>query len=368
LCEGNAKERSDTIPGEKMRIALTILAFIFICATVLPFIRQDDWWIRIFDFPRTQIAIGGLIVLLVSLIFYVRPNTAELIIFAVLAASVAYQFYRMSPYTPITSIQVLNSERNNSDDRLSVLISNVYMKNREAEKLLRQIDEYDPDVICLLEPDDWWESQVKPLEGKYPHTSRHVSDDTYGMIFFTRLKPLTSDVNYLVEEYIPSVHSILELRSGEPVEFYCVHPNPPNPKYADDTTERDAELLIVGKKAKDSGKPTIVAGDLNDVAWSHTTSLFQKISGLLDPRIGRGFYNTFHAKYPVIRFPLDHVFVSESFRLVRLERLPYVGSDHFPMYVELSYEPQNREDNKKNKPDADTEEKKEAKEKIEDAE
>ena len=120
----------------------------------------------------------------------------------------------------------------------------------------------------------------------------------------------------------------------------------------------------MGRKAKESGKPTIVAGDLNDVAWSHTTGLFQKISGLLDPRIGRGFYNTFHARYPAIRFPLDHVFVSESFRLVRLEKLPDMGSDHFPMYVELSYEPQNREENKKNKPDADTEDKKEAEEKA----
>lgn len=368
MCTGNAKGSSGNTSGEKMRIVLTILAFIFICATALPFVRQDDWWIRIFDFPRTQITIGGLIVLFVYLIFYVRPNTAEFIIFALLAASVAYQFYRMSPYTPLVSIQVLNSERNDSDDRLSVLISNVYMKNRDAGKLLNQIDEYDPDVVCLLEPDDWWESQVKPLEEKYPHTSRHISDDTYGMIFLTRLKPVMSDVNYLVEDYIPSVHSILELRSGELVEFYCVHPNPPNPKYADETTERDAELLIVGKKAKESGKPTIVAGDLNDVAWSHTTSLFQKISGLLDPRIGRGFYNTFHAKYPVMRFPLDHVFVSESFRLVRLERLPDVRSDHFPMYVELSYEPENRENNKKNKPNPDAEEKKEAEKKIEEAE
>uniref|UniRef100_UPI0025BE47A7 endonuclease/exonuclease/phosphatase family protein n=1 Tax=Aquisalimonas sp. TaxID=1872621 RepID=UPI0025BE47A7 len=98
--------------------------------------------------------------------------------------------------------------------------------------------------------------------------------------------------------------------------------------------------LLVAKEVKKLGDvPVIVAGDFNDVAWSHTTYLFKRIEGLLDPRVGRGLFNTFDTRSRLLRYPLDHVFASQHFLLVELRRLPDIGSDHFPMLVVLDYDP-----------------------------
>jgi hypothetical protein len=76
------------------------------------------------------------------------------------------------------------------------------------------------------------------------------------------------------------------------------------------------------------------------------------MSSLLDPRLGRGFCNTFHAHLPFFRWPLDHLFHSRAFRVVRFGRGPKTASDHFPVLAELSYEPDIRHRQERPVPDA----------------
>lgn len=122
---------------------------------------------------------------------------------------------------------------------------------------------------------------------------------------------------------------------------------------------------MVGKHIKENNQTAILAGDLNDVAWSKTTRRFQRISGLLDPRIGRHFINTFHADYPFLRWALDHIFHSACFTVVDIQRLPSIGSDHFPVMTTLQYEPEKTSQQAQNTPTAEAEDIKETESKIE---
>jgi endonuclease/exonuclease/phosphatase (EEP) superfamily protein YafD len=348
-----------------MEAVLIGLGVLLIAATVLPLVRRDDWWIRIFDFPRLQITVLLVIVLAAYLALGARDATFELAYVGALSLAFAHQAFRMYPYTRLHGKQVQESRRATVESSVSLLFANVLMTNRRAPALLELIREQDPDVVLAVETDAWWEEALRPLERSYPHRVTQPQANTYGMLLYSRLELSHAEVKFLIENDVPSIHARLALRSGAQVELRCVHPRPPAPQEADRSTERDAELLIVGRALKKLARPAIVIGDLNDVAWSRTSAMFQNVSGLLDPRVGRGFYTTFNAKWPIVRFPLDHAFHTRHFRLIEFRRLPRWGSDHFPVYVKLSFEPDAEAEQEK--PQASPDEKQEAQEKISEA-
>ena len=325
--------------GDTVHIVLAGLGALVVLATGLSLVRGGYWWARLFDFPRQQIAALGIAVLAVLLVDGHGSGAAEYALTGALTLSVGYQAWCILPYTPLWRRQVLPAERPGPERRLSLLIANVLMENRNADGLLAIVRNADPDLVLAMEPDGFWAGKLAALDGAYPFSLKLPLDNTYGMMLFSRLELRDAGFRFLLEEEVPSIRARIVLRSGRhAIPFYGVHPRPPS--VLQDSSSRDAEILLVAKEIRERGDgPAVVAGDLNDVAWSHTTRLFQRISGLLDPRIGRGMYSSFHAKYPFLRWPLDHVFFADDFRLVRLERLPGFGSDHFPILIELSYEP-----------------------------
>ena len=326
-----------------MRLLLIVLGVIAVITTALPLIKSDRWWIRIWDFPRLQICV----LLAISLAGLIAWSLAygwalpEYVLFSLVAASLAYQSYMMFPYTPLAGLQVERSRRSATASNISLLFANVLMQNRNAAELLEIIRRVDPDVILTVETDQWWRDQLAELEETHANTVLQSQENEYGMLLYSRLPLTNATVRFLIDDEVPSIHATANLPDGQTVELRCLHPRPPFPTEDETATDRDAEVLLVGREIKESiPGPAIVFGDLNDVAWSRTNYLFQNISGLLDPRVGRGFYNTFHASYPFIRFPLDHFFHSNHFRLVDFRRLPAFGSDHFPVYIKLSLEPE----------------------------
>ncbi|MCH8531889.1 MAG: endonuclease/exonuclease/phosphatase family protein [Saccharospirillum sp.] len=322
-----------------MKTGLIVVALLLVVATALPLLRLDHWWIRVFDFPRGKITIASSAVLAIYLYFWKPYHFFETVTLGLLVLAVGHQAVKIFPYTTLMPKQVQATEFRSEEANLKLLIANVLLENRESEAFLEIVRTLDPDVILTMETDDWWEAALGTLEVEYPHTLKHPLDTTYGMLVYSRLEMIDPQIRFIVQDGIPSMHMQVVLTSGDLVYLHFVHPDPPNPKYATETTQRDAELLIIAREVASRDVPTIIAGDFNDVPWSRTTTLFQNASGLLDPRIGRGTFNTFNARNPLLRWPLDLVYHSEHFKLVQMETGPDWGSDHFPFYIELSLEP-----------------------------
>lgn len=318
-------------------IWIEILASIVIWLTAWSLIPRDEWWFRGADFPRLQILVLGFFALIVLLLNVSAWEMRQQIITLLLMAALAYQLKMVLPYTFIWKKQVKTVQKNqlNPDQQIALLVSNVLTPNTKYHLLIDEIRRYQPDIVLTLETDQTWQNELAVIEPDYPYRVPVPLDNLYGMHLYSKLALKDTEVKFILSDEIPSIHTTVTLRSGHEVQLYCLHPKPPSPTEAKDSTLRDAELLIVGDQIKDLDESCIVMGDLNDVAWSRTTRLFQRISGLLDPRVGRKYVNTFHANYPLLRWSLDHVFHSTDFALVKMQRLPHMGSDHFPVYVVL---------------------------------
>lgn len=314
------------------------LTAIIVLMTVAPLSRSSRWWIRGLDFPRLQIGAAGLLLLAAQLYFLDLGEFPEQLMPVATAACLLYQCWWILPYTRPYPNEVKLAPAAPDADRVRILSSNVLMTNRNADGLIALVRQHQPDILVTLETDAWWQSRLDVLEDSYPHTIKCPLDNTYGMHVYSRLPLVDAETQFLVQPDVPSMHAMAILRSGQEVRMHFLHPAPPSPTENDESTERDAELLVVAKSVVKVPGPVIVAGDLNDVGWSPTTRLFRKISGLLDPRVGRGMFNTFHAGHWFIRWPLDHLFHSRHFTLSFMKRLPSHGSDHFPVLVELVYD------------------------------
>ncbi|MEX0719856.1 MAG: endonuclease/exonuclease/phosphatase family protein [Balneolaceae bacterium] len=256
-----------------------------------------------------------------------------------------YQGWWILPYTRLFSTEVKKITKYNHNDAIRLLIANVLESNRKYQLLLNLIEEEQPDFLATLESNSWWQEKMEVLEKDFPYTIKCPKENRYGMHVYSRFPLTDTKIRYLVEDDVPSMQAELTLPSGKKIQMYVVHPAPPSPTENEESAERDAELILIAKKASKKDKPVIVTGDLNDVAWSYTTRLFRKMSDLLDPRVGRGMFNTFHAEYKFIRWPLDHLFHSKHFLLAKMKRLPAFGSDHFPILVELAYHEEKKEEN-----------------------
>ena len=331
-----------------LEILTITLGCLLILVSLIPLVRNDNWVFRIFEYPRAQKLLINLLLIGAFLFIAHFDKISHKVFVTLLSANAAYLFFQIWPYTFLSKRQMKSSRHENAGRQLRLMIANVYQDNRDVRSCLQAIQQHAPALVLLVETDEQWCRELdEVLRESFQYRSAEPRGNTYGMVLYSQLKIIESEIQYLVEEDVPSIEAVIELPNQERFKLFGLHPKPPVPQETARSTERDAEILLVAKKAVKCKLPVIVAGDLNDVAWSYTTELFLKTSKLLDPRRGRGFYNTFNAHYWFLRWPLDHVFCSTHFELISLKRLPSIGSDHFPILIDLCLCPHAPVENKK---------------------
>jgi endonuclease/exonuclease/phosphatase (EEP) superfamily protein YafD len=326
-------------------IVARVLLALMVVASVLPLFPVGAWTVRLFDFPRLQV-VGITLLALLALwgAYTALPSATAVATWTVLGLAVlGWQLSHVAWYTPFWPREVPNAT-DSSDPSITVAVINLQFDNPEKQPTLEALRGLDAQLLLLMEYDEAWAKGLAPLADDYPYREDVVRDKGLGIALWSKFPLHDTEVRHLVSEDRASIFADFEYAEGRRAHFIGLHPTPPGleQRHADgrhDSRIRDAELMLVAKHiAEHKADDWIVTGDFNDVAWSHTTRLFQRMSGLKDPRVGRGLYNTYHANHPLFRFPIDHVFLPASARIVRLERLDTPGSDHFGFLAEFTLE------------------------------
>lgn len=341
---------------------LYILTIFFIINPFLPALNNPHWFFRIPDFVRVQ-SLFIQLALIVLLIFLEEEFTllSWILVFA-LVGSMAYQFFKIIPYS---SWYPQKKEKSESDGHVSILAGNVLQTNSCYPDFLNEIKRFDPDLVLTMESNQEWEDCLSDIEQDYPYSVKVPLDNFYGMHLYSKIELKNAEIKFQIEDDKPSIFFDYPIKGNPPIFFCCLHPAPPSPTENETSKEADAELILTGKQIRDENKPTVVCGDMNDVVWSRTTRLFKKMTGMVDPRVGRGFFPTYNANYFFLRFPLDHLFHTEDLFVGKMMRSKYFGSDHFAMYYEIHHK---RNVSTPANPKMDNEEKEEVEEIIEEGE
>ncbi len=334
---------------------IRVLGVLLLTTTLLPLLSSGKWYIRWWDFPRLQLA-SLIAIVLVLLIATAINNTwsRELSLWAiVMVAALLWQSSHVIKFTPLWPKEVVDSSpAANRGEPIKILMSNLKIDNPDPQQAVQRLLGENCDLMICIETDQAWIERLEPIRNQFDHHFEVPRDEGLGMAVYSRFEISDAETKHLVSERRPSIWCSLIREDKPPIQLVVVHPTPPGlldstGSERRDSRVRDAELTILAREiAHHDELNWIVAGDFNDVAWSHTTRLFKRVSGLKDPRVGRSFMGTYTAQYPIARCPIDHVFLSSGFAVKEIKRLRVPGSDHFAMtatvdlVLNLGVEPQ----------------------------
>jgi endonuclease/exonuclease/phosphatase (EEP) superfamily protein YafD len=218
-------------------------------------------------------------------------------------------------------------ERDTAAAQLRVVVFNLSLRNSNVEDVTRFLAQTRADAAVLLEVGPLWREALDSLRPVYPYQLVHVRDDPFGIALLSAHPCAPCDE---IEEpgLPPALLGRLAL-GRDHLWIAGVHAVPPfNGEW---TRERDRYLGGISRRLAVLAGPRVLAGDFNTTPWAPG---YRELlaTGLHDGDRALASWPAF-LLFPVV--PIDHVLVSKELRVVSKRRGLPLGSDHYPIVVEL---------------------------------
>jgi endonuclease/exonuclease/phosphatase (EEP) superfamily protein YafD len=326
----------------KLGTAAVISISLVLAATVCAATASFFWVGDLATHFRLQYAVLSLLCV-IALVWMRRPYLTLLALAALLVnittASVALRNGDASEHSATAVASAVAVPE--SKPALSMASINVFYRNRQYQKVIDFLQEQRPDVVVLVEITPQWRQALEPLAPIYAHRYFSASSPIQrmgarierGVLLLSRWPIVSAEPIDFGEWAEPGVRAKLDVQ-GRPVNVMGVHPCWPMGWRI--SAERNRELAHIAELARSTPAPLVVLGDMNITSFSpHFQSLLAQ-SGLRSAVPAMQWLPTWPTFLPIAGIQIDHALVSPGVTVRGVRRGPRVGSDHWPIVVDLA--------------------------------
>lgn len=287
-------------------------------ATLLGFLDRFSWVFEPLTFFRLQYAV----VLVGAMLFALALRRLPL---AALALALAAA--NLAVIAPFRSAQPTPSA---GGDSVRLLVFNVDAGNHRYGELTGFVEEVDPDLIGLTELTPAWTRALGPALAGFAQRRLAPRANEYGIGLYSRRSLTRTQLARFPADGPEAILARFEL-DGRPITFLLAHVHTP---FAGPIHHRELEAIAAARATL--GSRLIVCGDFNTVPWASAFRRFVSSTGLTDLYAGSWPAYSWPTWSPLLRVPLDHCLVSGGLTVVARRFGPDLGSDHFPLVVDVA--------------------------------
>jgi endonuclease/exonuclease/phosphatase (EEP) superfamily protein YafD len=312
--------------AHELLLSVTIL-LIFVCGslTILAYANKPNWVLNLAGHWQMQyflVQVGCYLVLSAT-----RHPRIKYVPLALAALSLAQIWPLVCPnQNTIIPAQATQA-------RVRLLQMNVWKNNHDYGRALAFIDQSKPDIISAEELDKQWQLLLPPLLKTRGYAKIPQDKNTTEILTFSKFPSYWSSTpifNASNREYIVTSLDI----NGARLDLATVHLVSP---INDDQVVRQGkefnELAVLRRRMSDN---FLLVGDFNATSWTDGFNALLANTDLKDTRLGMGVQPSWPTYCPLFAIPIDHCLVSRHIALLGRTVGPDIGSDHYPVVVDLA--------------------------------
>lgn len=309
-------------------ILLVIPAGVLALVSIASFFGRWVWWLDVLANFRAQYVVGLIIFALSLVLTRFRRTGLAVLVVAVVNLIPVLPLYVGSP-----------GDSDPGAPSIRVMSFNLFSDNERFAEVIDYIKTIDPDLVFLYEASRPWEVALETADLGYEIIRPRSNNLIFGTLVLVRGEGIEA-VSFGFAEAQPRAVQLTYRPTGWPRGLEVLSTHPLAPTKSERADLRDAQLNFAAEWAANRDGPLFVVGDFNATPWSWPFRNLIDKADLINSQVGFGLQPSFPATSNVLlRVPIDHLVHSEQL-IVRDRRLgPLLGSDHFPLIVDVELAP-----------------------------